>query len=439
MKKILNITLIIFVILALTGCLNNENRGLFFAINGEEIVQTTKDQNYLDDGFVALDDGEDISSYVTVDNHVDVTTVGTYTVTYTLTYQGEETILTRTVYVQYLNSACTLIEDTNTLECYKSWSSYLHTLITIKIYFNQYDNLDSEEIFNKMEKTIILYHQLSDKYDTYDDVINIKTINDDPATTHQISPELFSLISFTLENQKSVADYYNAALGPVIEIWHDYREDCLINEVCEVPGYQELIDANAFTDPNEIILDEENSTITMQEQMSLDLGGVSKGYLSNILIAYLDSLNLSGYLLNNGESNLSIGGSHPTRESGEYLLAITDPTNTSAYYATIFLDDGKQLVTSGDYQQYYMIGDTLYHHIISNTTLMPERNCRSVSVIYSDPALADIYSTAIFLMTIEDGQSFVNGIDGLEAIWYGIDGSIYFSENFQELYLYKLY
>jgi thiamine biosynthesis lipoprotein len=182
-------------------------------------------------------------------------------------------------------------------------------------------------------------------------------------------------------------------------------------------------------------MNRENLTITMSEFMSLDLGGVSKGYISGVIIDYLDTLDLNGYLLNNGESNISLGGTHPTRDSGDYLIAVTDPTHQLPYYATVYLGDGDQLVTSGDYQQNFIVDGELYHHIINVETLFPERFSRSVSIVFEDPALADLYSTAIFSMSIEDGILFVDGVDGLEAIWYGIDGTIYFSANFETDYL----
>jgi len=443
MKKTLSILLLILVSLTLVGCKNNNPDPIYdnviFDMFGDVEIYISEGTQFIDVGFVAKDSGVDINDYVTTDNPVDTSSVGTYIVTYTLDYHDKITVLTRTVHVQYLNSSCNLISGTDTLECYKNWSSYLHTVVTVKIYFNQYENINSLEIFDEMEDIISLYHQLSDKYDTYDGYTNIKTINDDPTTTHTILPELYNLIDFTVKNQADVDNLFNTALGPVLQIWHDYRENCTVNQICEVPPMQDLLDAQAFTDPDDIILDSENYTITMSANMSLDLGGVSKGYISGKLIEYLDSLDLDGYLLNNGESNISIGGTHPTRETGQFLLAITDPTYTLPYYATVYLNDGDQLVTSGDYQQYYMVGETLYHHIISNITLMPERNSRSVSIIFSDPALADLYSTAIFIMTVEEGQNFVNGIDGLEAIWYGMDGTIYYSENFEEMYLHNIY
>ena len=224
-----------------------------------------------------------------------------------------------------------------------------------------------------------------------------------------------------------------------MQIWHNYRENCNNNSVCEVPLLADLQDANQYTDYNDIVLDEANHTITMNEGMSIDIGGMSKGYISGEIVSYLDSLNLSSYLLNNGESNISIGGTHPVRDHGKFILAIADPErySTDAYpgYVSVRLGEGNQLVTSGDNQQFYTVGENYYHHIISPSTLMPERYSRTVSIITSDAGLADLYSTAIFTMTVEEGILFVDSIDDLEAIWYGLDGTISYSENFESLYL----
>jgi len=444
MKKTLGLILLILISLTLVGCKDDPDPdpiydNVIFDMFGDPEVYVNAGDQYNDFGIIAKDSGEDITEFVTIDNTVDTDYAGSYIITYTLDYHDVITVLTRTVHVLHENAACQLVEGTETLECYKNWSSYLHTVVTLKIYFHQYDNINSEEIFDDLEDIISLYHQISDKYDNYEGYVNIKTINDDPTATHTILPELYELIDFTVTNQASVDNLFNTALGPVLQIWHDYRENCAVNQVCEVPPMQDLLDAKAFTDPDDIILDEENYTITMSAGMSLDLGGVSKGFISGKLIEYLDALDLNGYLLNNGESNISIGGVHPTRENEMFLLAITDPTYSLPYYATVYLSDGDQLVTSGDYQQYYVVGDDLYHHIIHNDTLIPERNSRSVSIITNDPALADLYSTAIFLMTIEEGTLFVDSIAGLEAIWYGMDGTVSFSENFEEEYLFNLY
>ena len=246
------------------------------------------------------------------------------------------------------------------------------------------------------------------------------------------------MIEFTLKSQSGVTDYYDATMGTVLSVWHTYRDTCTNGGECKVPSSSILNSANKYTGSHKIFLSENNQSITLEENTTIDFGGISKGYVTREIVNYLDSLDIHGYLLNNGESNISIGGPHPVRENGKFIIALTDPENIFSYYATVFLSDGEQLVTSGDYQKYYRVDGELYHHIIDPTTLMPQSNSRSVSIITSDPALADLYSTAIFNMTIEEGQTFVDSIDGLEAIWFGMDGTIHYSQNFEANHLNEL-
>ncbi len=434
MKKFVLITLLLTITLVLTACGNEDT---LFELIGDDAINLTVDSDYTEMGFIARSDSNDITEYVTINNQVDVYIPGDYTVTYTLEYQNQTQTLERTVYVR--DVGCGVIIGTNITQCDVNWSAYLHTYVKLRIYYED-DEFNGEiaEIFDHVEGILAEYNNLSDKYALYDGYTNVKTINDDPTTIHTIDSKLFDLIKFTIDHQAEVDNRFNLALGPVLKIWHDYRESCNIDLFginCPIPEMADLQAADQYTDYTDIILNENDLTIQMAENMSIDLGGVSKGYISNIVVEYLDGLGLRGYLFNNGESNVSTGGLHPTRDNGEFLLAVTDPTFELPYYATVYIGDGDQLVTSGDYQQNFVSDGTIYHHIINPTTLMPDHNCRSVSIITSDAALADLYSTAIFTMTIEEGITFVDGIEDLEAIWYGYDNEIYFSENFEELYL----
>lgn len=431
MNKTISIFLTLLLILTMAAC----------------ATEDTIEFSLTSDGFIALDKEEDISDFVEITSDVDATIAGTYQVTYELAYKNINQTLTREVTVSYPSDTCYYIENANEFQCQKVWQSYLNTVVKLSVYYSSENQQDSSLIFDQVEDTLLLYNNLSDKYKNYPGYTNIKTINDDPTTTHTIARELYDLIVFSLDHQDDVNNLFNIALGPVLSIWSDYRDQCNVNGLCQVPTLSELQEQAIYTDPSNIHLDEEALTITLEENMSIDVGGVSKGYISRVLTDYLDSLNLEAYLLNNGESNVSIGGTHPTRDEGVFLLGITDPTKAGnpflspmeKIFAAVKLSDGDQLVTSGDYQQYYVANDEIYHHIIHPETLFPERYMRSVSIIYDDPALGDLYSTAIFLMPIEEGLAFVDNIEGLEAVWYDLDGEITFSEHFEEEYLFDLY
>ena len=435
MKRFTILLAAMVLLLTLSACKND----LDFQLIGEDTQYLTTGDMYVELGYLARNNGSDISSFVTMEGNVDPYTSGDYQVTYTLEYNGNIETLTRNVY--YREEGCQPLEDSNLTACERYWTSYLHTAVRLVVYYEDdtYHDLMGF-VFDNVENILEDYHKLSTKYDDYG-INNVYAINQDPTTTHVLNTKLFDLIQFSLDHQDEVNNLFNIALGPVLKVWHDAREACnvmLATPVCEVPDMADLEAANQYTDPNLIVLDEATHSITMGENMSIDLGGVSKGYISGKIIEYLDSLEIS-YLLNSGTSNISVGGTHPTRENGKFLLAITDPTGSTGWYAEVFLGDGDQLVTSGDYQQYYEVGDELYHHIINPNTLMPERYSRSVSIITSDPALADLYSTAIFTMSIEDGLAFVNSIDHLEAIWYTLDDTVVMSDQFESLYVNELY
>ncbi|AIO18667.1 Thiamine biosynthesis lipoprotein ApbE precursor [Candidatus Izimaplasma bacterium HR1] len=435
MKKIITLILTLLITLVLSACNNGD---ITFTLQGETQVNYTLNEEYEESGFVALEGNTDLSEYVTITHTIDTEVAADYLVTYSLDYNGQTKILQRKI--MYREDGCLVINDTGTTQCTVNYSQYLHTYIKLSIFYegDEYNN-QSKTIFENVENIISDYHNLSDKYELYDGFINVKTINDNPTQTHTIDERLFDMIQFTLDHQDEVNNLFNLALGPVLQVWHDYRElaDPFSNAALEIPAMSLLNEMNQYTDSSKIVLDDENYTITMEENMSIDLGGMSKGYISNILVGYLDSLNLSAYLLNNGNSNISIGGTHPIRDHGKFILAATDPSGQKyPGYATILLGDGDQLVTSGDYQQYFTVDGELYHHIINPNTLMPERYSRSVSIVVNgDAGLADLYSTAIFTMSIEDGIEFVNNTNDLEAIWYGLDGTIHYSANFEELYL----
>lgn len=84
------------------------------------------------------------------------------------------------------------------------------------------------------------------------------------------------------------------------------------------------------------------------------------------------------------------------------------------------------VVTSGDYQRYFIVDGIRYHHILNSKTLHPETIFPSVTVITKDSGLADLLSTAFFLSTKEEAKEIRKRFsdEKIELIWVDEDGKV---------------
>ena len=197
------------------------------------------------------------------------------------------------------------------------------------------------------------------------------------------------------------------------------------------------------TNPDDVILDKENLTIGFKkDNMMLDLGGFAKGYISMIIEEQLAVYDMN-YILNMGASNVLVVGDNTSNTSGnDYRIGLTRPefdTIGSENYGIVQIEDGYSAVSSGSYQRYFKNLDredpTYYHHIIDPRTNMPGGEAMAVTIITTQTGLSDILSTAIFLMSYEEGLAYVNSVEDLEAIWYFSEDDIRMSENFEDFFI----
>ena len=294
----------------------------------------------------------------------------------------------------------------------------------------------SEEKFveqvSLLKEKLEYYHKLYDIYNDYEGIHNIKTINDNAGVAPvEVSREIIDLLLFSKEMHDKTDGQINIAMGSVLEIWHNYR-DAGINDPAnaKLPPMEELQTASAYCDINQIIIDEEAMTVYLpDENMSIDVGSIGKGYAVQRVAEYAKEIGMESALLSVGGNVCAVG----TRLDGSaWRVGIQNPDLNSEepYVRKVDVADAC-VVTSGDYQRYYVVDGEKYCHIIDGDTLMPADYFPSVSIIATDSGMADALSTSVFNMPFEEGLAFVNGLEGVEAVWILHDGSIEYSDGFE--------
>lgn len=305
-----------------------------------------------------------------------------------------------------------------------SFYEYFDTVSTVISYAKETKHsfeANSSAVKDLLEK----YHVLFDIYYEYSGINNLKTVNDNAGKSPvKVDQKLIDFLIYSKEMYTLTKGKTNIAMGSVLKVWHNYRQSALSNpKNAAVPTPEELNEAAKHTDINDLIIDKENSTVYLaDDKMSLDVGAIGKGYATEKAAELLISRGVTSYVLNIGGNIRAIG----KKNTGDgWITGITNPNTTSdeRFVCRVEIKD-VSLVTSGNYERYYVANDVRYHHIIDPQTLMPAKYFSSVSVFTKDSGLADALSTALFCMSYEEGIKLVSELTGVEVIWVDTNYSV---------------
>lgn len=282
--------------------------------------------------------------------------------------------------------------------------------------------------YQEIVKTAFLqYDALFDRYNDVKGIHNIKTINDmagkEPVVVDQ---EIIELLTLSRSYATQTNNRFDVTLGSLLNVWHDYRDQGIRsnNEGSDgaIPPMEELTTAASHKGWDHVIIDEKNSTVYLDDpDMSLDVGGVAKGFAVEKIAQKLEKAGCEHAILNGG-GNVRLIGDKPEADYWSVGIQIPDIENmTSDSLVSIKMNSSSSFVTSGDYQRYYKADGKLLHHIVDPQTLMPANYCRSVTVITPDSGIADILSTTLFTMSQREGMELIDnlrtqGVD-VEALW----------------------
>lgn len=285
------------------------------------------------------------------------------------------------------------------------------TYSTITIYTNKKDEFD--EITKELHAKLLNLNKQFDIYNNYKDVNNIKTINDNAGIKPvKVQPETLELIKAGKYAYEKTNKTVNIAMGSVLNIWHNYRENALNNNVYAIPTNTELIEASKHTDINSIVIDENNSTIFIKDKYtSIDVGAIAKGYAADYAVKYLKSKGIKVALINLGGNVIAIND----KDKESFKTGVVSPDNNDEYIYSFDLSN-QSAVTSGNYQRYYDYNGKRYHHIIDSKTLFPSENNKEVTVVTNSSLEGDMFSTALFILPYDEGIKLAKS-NNLKVMW----------------------
>ena len=312
------------------------------------------------------------------------------------------------------------------------------------VYFDYFDTVttiigyaESQEEFNEVcefiESELSRYDNLYDAYDPFTGIKNMNYVNSNAAFCPvQVNPDLYALFEMGKEIYELTDGMTNYAMGAVYSIWHDHREKATLDpSLASVPELSELQEAASHCNIDDVILDPEKRTVYYADrELKCDVGAFAKGYAIERITESLMEKGITGYSLNVG-GNIRAIGAKPDGSLWTFAIANPDSSSDESYIELIETKD-TALTTSGSYQRYYTVDGVRYHHIIHPDTLFPVNTFLSVSILNEDAGIGDALSTAVFNMSLEDGQALINSLENTEAMWVLADGSKVYTDGFKD-------
>lgn len=292
----------------------------------------------------------------------------------------------------------------------------MDTVMTINAYGSKSESAvkAAQNEINRLDKLLSVQNENSEIFKLNQS--KEMTVSEDTLTLITRSKELYTL----------TAGAFDITCEPLTREWGFYSG--LENKV---PSQMAI--ENALEGVGAEHINIENSTVTLDSNTSLDLGGIAKGFASHKAAEILKDYGVTSALMSLG-GNVRAVGSKPDGES--WSVAVTDPDDNSKSIGTLKISD-KAVVTSGGYQRYFEENGQIYHHIIDTKTGYPAKSgLKSVTVVSEDDALADALSTALFVMGLEKSEEFYSENNSLfRAVFITDKGEIYVTDNLKDSFM----
>lgn len=291
---------------------------------------------------------------------------------------------------------------------------YLDTVITVTLY-----ETEEESILDHCLSLCESYEALFSRTMEGSDVYRINHADGQPT---QVNSETAQLIEKAISYSNISDGAFDCTIAPLSTLW-DFK-----NNPGQVPSQEEIEAARSLVDYRTIQVSQ--NTVTLKNPgAAIDLGGIAKGYIADRLKDYLTSQGITTALINLGGNVLTIGSKPDGSPWNIGIQKPFDERNTSI--ASLKVTD-QSLVTSGIYERYFTVSQTVYHHLLDPATGYPaDTGLSSVTILSDDSIDGDALSTSCFVLGIDKGMELIESLPGVEALFVTSEDELLYSSGLE--------
>ena len=299
-----------------------------------------------------------------------------------------------TVFCIFLLSSCTsrLISVNHT-------EIALGTYVKLIIVTKKGDRYGAQEA---IDDVYALMNTFEGDFDYRDDDGELARFNRGTVLLREENSTLFTLLEQSLGFSQLTDGYFDPTVLPLTQVWGfdggspgiPKPED--LEEALQRIGYQYV----SITDDR----------IEKPVSVRFDLSGIAKGKIVDLARDYLRSAGFDDFLVDAG-GDIYVSGRNLDRM--KWRVAIQDPVHRDSY-SGIVEKSNAAIVTSGDYENFFIHNGKRYSHLFNPFTGFPDSDVKSVTIVSDETTSGDALATAVFTMGSSEGFQFLleHGIEG---------------------------
>ena len=239
-----------------------------------------------------------------------------------------------------------------------------------------------------------------------------------------VTPEL---AQFVLEAQKISAQgnyLFDPGIGQLIKLWGFQADEfkAELPAIGEINNWLAKRPSIADLTINDQIIRSKNRNV------SLDFGGYLKGVALDRAAEILRHQGIHNALINIGGNIMALG----SKEGTKWRVGIQHPRQSGAI-ATIALDDGEAIGTSGDYQRFFEFDGKRYAHLLDPRNGFPAEHTQAVTVLIPASAkagtLSDATSKPIFIAGPNAWYDMARKMEITQVLRVDRDGQIFVTQS----------
>jgi thiamine biosynthesis lipoprotein len=270
-----------------------------------------------------------------------------------------------------------------------------------------------------------LLKEWEDRFSQNSERSEIGALNQRDSCCAAVSPQLKAIVEEGISYGDSTGGWFDFTILPLKELWGLGETDTLHR----IPSRQEISQALEHVGYRTVHVMKGEDRVCVDDFLTrIDVASVAKGFALREVILTLAAKGFKNFLVEDGGDIMVCG----KRGDGQpWNIGIQHPRDPSNLLATFRMDSGC-VMTSGDYQHFWMNGNTRIHHIFNPFTGHSTTENQSVTMWGMDPVELDMLTTGLFGKSADDIVAYVEDRPRLECLVVDSAGGVHISRGWRD-------